>query len=72
MVNQTLETRIRTIENELAEIKRELASGAAQNRPASRENMFGIFAESEGFEEATRFGREYRESQYPKEDAEAA
>ncbi len=34
--------------------------------------MFGIFADSEGFEEATRLGREYRESQHPQEDTETS
>ena len=63
MANQTLETRIRTIENELAEIKRELAAEKTVAPVASWEKIFGTFADSEHFEEAMRLGREYRESQ---------
>ena len=71
MGNGTLESRLVTLENELAQIKWQLANEKQSKPAAGWEKMFGIFADSEGFEEATRLGREYRESQYPKEDAEA-
>ena len=70
MAIKTLEDRLATLESELTQIKQQLAAEKPQPA-ASWEKMFGIFADSEGFEEATRLGREYRESQRPPEDAEA-
>lgn len=72
MATEALEERLAAVESELAQIKRQLAEENPRTRPASWEKMFGIFADSEGFEEATRFGREYREAQRPEEDTEAA
>ena len=63
MAAQTLEDRITVIENELAQIKRQLGDEKSQATPAGWEKIFGSFADSEGFEEATRLGREYREAQ---------
>ena len=60
MATETLEDRLAMVENQLAQIKRQLAAEKPTGT-ASWEKMFGIFADSEGFEEATRFGREYRE-----------
>ena len=51
------------MENELAQVKRQLTAERPQTAPASWEKIFGIFAESEGFEEATRLGWEYRGAQ---------
>ena len=70
MATETLEDRLATVENELAQIKRQLAAERPQTAPAGWESMFGIFADSEGFEEATRLGREYRESQRPADEPE--
>ncbi len=70
MAAEALEDRLAAIESELAQIKSQLADEKSPPAPAGWEKMFGIFAGSEGFEEATRLGREYRESQRPKEDAE--
>lgn len=36
---------------------------------ASWETIFGMFADSEGFEEAVRLGREWREAQNAEDDA---
>ncbi len=71
MATETLELRLTLVEDELAQIKQQLA---AEKMPAAAgwESIFGSFAGSEGFEEATQLGREYRESQHPKEDAKAA
>ncbi len=71
MATEALKERVAALENELMQIKQELAAESL-SAPSGWEKMFGIFADSEGFEEATRLGREYRESQHPKEDAEAA
>ncbi len=71
MATEVLENRLAAIENELMQIKRQLAVDKPEI-PAGWEKMFGIFADSEGFEEATRLGREYREAQRPDNDAETA
>ena len=72
MTTEVIDDRLTAVENEIARIKRQLAESGRQTAPANWERMFGIFAESEGFEEATRLGREYRESQRPQEDTEAS
>lgn len=63
MATETLADRLATVENELAQIKRQLAAERPQTANAGWEKIFGSFADSEGFEEAVRFGREYREAQ---------
>lgn len=63
MAAETLEDRLATVENELPQIKRQLAAERSQTIPAGWENIFGCFADSEGLEEAVRFGREYCEVQ---------
>lgn len=63
MVAETIEDRLTTAENELAQIKRRLTAEKPHAATAGWEKMFGIFIDSEGFEEAVRFGREYREAQ---------
>ena len=72
MAAETLEDRLATVENELAQIKRQLAAENPQTAPAGWEKMFGIFADSEGFEEAVRLGREYHEAQNAEAGEEAA
>ncbi len=63
MATGTLEDRLAAVENELSQIKRQLAAGKPQTGPAGWENIFGSFADSEGFDEAVRLGREWREAQ---------
>jgi hypothetical protein len=60
------------VEKELAELKHAVAANKSQGATAWWEKMFGSFADSEGFEEAVRLGREYRESLRPKADGKAA
>lgn len=72
MTTEVIDDRLTAVENEIARIKRQLAESGRRTAPASWERMFGIFADSEGFEEATRLGREYRESQRPQEDTETS
>ncbi len=63
---EALENRLTAVEKDLAELKQTFA-GAKRNPPSPWwEKMFGSFAESEGFEEAVRLGREYRESLRPR------
>ncbi len=71
MATQTLEDRLATLENELAQIKQQLAAERPQTAVTGWEKIFGSFANSEGFEEATRLGREYREAQNRADDKEA-
>jgi len=63
MATEALKERVAALENELMQIKQELAAEESLSAPAGWEKMFGIFADSEGFEEATRLGREYRDAQ---------
>ena len=72
MATTTLEKRLETVENELLQIKQQLAADRPETPSANWEKMFGIFADSEGFEEATRLGREYREAQNPADNAKTA
>lgn len=69
MATETLGNRIANVENDLSQIKRQLAMDKPE-MTTGWEKMFGIFADSEGFKEATRLGREYREAQRPDDDAE--
>jgi hypothetical protein len=68
MATGTLEERMAAVEQELAQLKQKLQ---AETPPAPLpwwEQIFGTFANSEAHEEATRLGREYRESLRPKDD----
>jgi len=66
--SETLESRLTAVERELAELKELVAGNKSQSAVAWWEKMFGSFADSEGFEEAVRLGKEYRESLRPKDD----
>ena len=68
----SLEERVAAVEAELAQIKRRLDGEPPVPPVPWWERIFGTFADSEGFEEATRLGREYRESLRPKDDEAAA
>lgn len=63
MAAGALEERLAAVESELAQIKRQLAEERPSATPANWEKIFGSFADSEGFDEAVRLGREYREAQ---------
>lgn len=74
MAPETLEDRLATVENELAQIKRQLAAERLsaerpQTGPAGWESIFGSFADSEGFDEAVRLGREWRAAQNAQDEA---
>ncbi len=68
MAAETLEDRLAVVEKELAQLKHLVAVNKSQDVPAWWEKMFGSFADSEGFEEAVRLGRDYRESLHPKHE----
>ncbi len=63
MATEALKERVAALENELMQIKQELAAEGSHSTPAGWEKIFGSFANSEGFDEAVRLGREYREAQ---------
>jgi hypothetical protein len=72
MATISIEERLTAVEKELAQLKQQLASEKSQVPLPWWEKIFGTFANSEGYEEAMRLGREYRESLRPKEDEDAA
>ena len=78
MPNSSLEVRMKTVENEVAKIQTQIALKKDEVTIPWYEAIAGTFANSEGYEDAMRLGREYRESLRPKEgeddeeDAEAA
>lgn len=63
MAAETLEERLNAVETELRQLKQQLAGKPASAADAGWQKIFGSFAESEGFEDAARLGREYRETQ---------
>jgi hypothetical protein len=66
MSTGTLEQRVTAMEQELEQIKRRLQTETPPSALPWWEQIFGTFANSEAHEEATRLGREYRESLRPK------
>ena len=72
MTLEALEIRLSALESELAQLKQQLAVEKSVMKTHPWEKLFGSFANSEGFEEAARLGREYREAQRPQENEEAA
>lgn len=66
MPTRTLQDRVTAVEKELAEMKQRLEKDKSQTAAPRWEKIFGTFANSTGFEEAVRLGREYRESLRPK------
>jgi hypothetical protein len=67
MAGTTIEERLSAVEQDLAQIKQRLNVGQLQPPAHPWDKVFGAFSNSEGFEEAVRLGREYRESLRPKE-----
>ena len=61
----TIEQRITLIEQEIQEIKQHLQPAGPEMGTHPWDKVFGSFAESEGFDDAVRLGREYRESLRP-------
>lgn len=72
MAVTSVEERLTTIEQELALLKQQLAIDKPQTTMPWWEQRFGAFANSEGYGEATRLGREYREALRPEDNEEAA
>lgn len=69
---QTLEERVSKLEQEMQDVKRSKAARPAiESEIPWWERMYGTFANSDGFEEAVRLGREYRESSRDPRDEDA-
>jgi len=62
MSNTELETRIETLESELAVLKEKFKKIEKSEIPWWKERV-GMFADNPAYDEAMRLGREYRESQ---------
>jgi hypothetical protein len=58
----TVEERLTTLETEVEQLKARLAAEKPPSAVPWWEQRFGAFADSLEYEEATRLGREYRES----------
>ena len=63
MATETLEARLTMLEKEMALVKEQLATVKPGEPIPWWDQIAGSFANSEGFDEAVRLGREYRESQ---------
>ena len=67
MAAATVEERLTTLEAEVAQLRERLEAEKPPNAVPWWEQLFGAFADSPEYAEATRLGREYRESLRPKE-----
>ena len=72
MVIDSLEYRVAVVEKELAQLKQQMDMDKPLLSPHPWDKVFGSFANSDGFEEAVRLGREYRLSLRAKDNEEAA
>ena len=68
MATRSIEERLSAVEQELAQLKNELHPEIVSTSLPWWEQIFGTFADSEAHEEATRLGREYRESLRPRDE----
>ncbi len=68
MASTSLEERVRALEREVARLKA-LVNGPAGTSTDWLDTVWGAFAGDPAFEEAMRYGREWRESFRPKEKA---
>ncbi len=71
MAVPSIEERLAAVEKELAQLKHRLDADKPQTAAPWWEQRFGAFADSIEYEEATRLGREYRESLRPKDNEDA-
>ena len=65
MAVRKIESRVAALEAKVEELQKELRSASSDTRPWWQK-IYGVFADDPMFEEATRLGREYRESLRPK------
>jgi hypothetical protein len=70
MAAGSLEARVAALEAEVARLKQERAGTAGAQEPWWKE-IWGTFKDDPIYAEAMRLGREYRESQRPKDDEDA-
>jgi hypothetical protein len=62
MATVSMEERVKALEDEMAELKQELASNQSSKPIPWWEKIYGTFADSDQYEEAMRLGRECRKS----------
>ena len=68
MPTPTLEDRVTALEQELAELKKSTRVSNLESSPHPWDKIYGSMADSEGFDEAVRLGKEYRDSQQPEDE----
>ncbi len=71
MATRTLEERMTALEQELAQLKRQLESGKQTDAEPRWKQIIGVFENDPLFDEAERIGREWRESQHMEYDEDA-
>jgi hypothetical protein len=65
---ETLEERLTSLEREMAQVKERLAAQNTQPANPWLDHVYGAFKDDPLFEEAVRYGREWRESQNRMDD----
>jgi hypothetical protein len=65
MPNETLEQRVRLLEEELAQLKQEVRASKNDDSMPAWMHIVGIFKDDPLFDEAERLGREWRDAQGP-------
>ena len=73
MTTRTLETfeeRLTTLEQEMTRVKKRLESQNARQTNPWLDHVYGAFKDDPLFEEAVKYGREWRESQNGMDDEE--
>jgi hypothetical protein len=63
MATGTLEERVAAVEKELAQLKKRLEQDTTPKTNPWLDQIFGVFKDDPLFEEAVRYGREWRDSQ---------
>lgn len=70
MAAPTLEERLSALEREMTQVKARLAAQTARQPNPWLDQVYGAFKDDPLFEEAVRYGREWRESQNRVDDLE--
>lgn len=63
MIIETLEHRLTTVEQELAQLKQQLEADKTRDTKPRWKQIIGVFKDDPLFDEAERLGREWREAQ---------
>lgn len=71
MPSKTLEERLAALETEMAQVKQRLGQETPPKTPHWVDQIFGVFENDLLFEDAVRYGREWRNSQRMDEETDA-